>query len=152
MRPLETWHLLRFCRKHGIDTHEIDHSINYYENLTHLESVRTDKEIPIPEMEEIIEQTNTYKEIIDILKEQLTVKRAKRNKQQGVFDLLVEKLKLFNIGGFDAEFLYNLAKEKTNQPVSLGVRQRVGRLIKNSEQLEQVVNSRAYYRTEYWIK
>lgn len=40
MRPLELWHLKRFCDKHGIDYQEIDNTLTYWENKEHLKSFR----------------------------------------------------------------------------------------------------------------
>ena len=36
MKPLERRHLVRLCKKHGIDTQEIDSSLTYWENKDHL--------------------------------------------------------------------------------------------------------------------
>jgi len=37
LNPLEKWRLKRFCQQHGLDLHEVDDSINYSENIKHLE-------------------------------------------------------------------------------------------------------------------
>ena len=152
MKALENWHLLRFCKKHQIDTYEIDKTLTYYENLNHLEQLIPNKELPIPEIDEIIEQTVTYKEIIEILKEQLTIKRATRNKQQQIFDKIISKMKQLNICiGFESRFFYNLIEEETKEKPTLAQRQRVSRLLKKSEQIKSIVNSNCYYRTQYNI-
>jgi len=36
LNALEKWRLKLFCEKHEIDIHELDDSINYYENMKHL--------------------------------------------------------------------------------------------------------------------
>ena len=36
MNALEQWRLKSFCKQHEIDYQEIDDSINYYENMKHL--------------------------------------------------------------------------------------------------------------------
>jgi len=38
LNPLEIFNLHKFCRKHGIDTQEIDYSLTYDENMDHLRS------------------------------------------------------------------------------------------------------------------
>lgn len=36
MNSLEKWRLERYCEKHGVDVHEIDETLTYYENREHL--------------------------------------------------------------------------------------------------------------------
>lgn len=39
MNHLEQHHLMRYCRKYGLDYQEIDNSLTYWENKKHLQSL-----------------------------------------------------------------------------------------------------------------
>jgi len=57
LNNLELFKLRMFCRKHGIDPQEIDDSLTYAENMSHLESfiIGKDVEVGVREAEELEE-------------------------------------------------------------------------------------------------
>jgi hypothetical protein len=143
MLPLEKWHLLQFCKKNDIDTQEIDNTLTYWENKNHLiELIPSKEDFEIDKLQ-LIDNIETYQELIDILKEELTTK-YKRNQEQ-ILDKIIIKLKDFGIMGFDKKFLKNIV----GKDLTLSVNQRISRLLKRSEILYTTLNKRAYFGVDY---
>ncbi len=78
------------------------------------------------------------------------------NDRQERFDQILLKLKReYGISGFDLKFLYGIANNNSSdKKLSLSVRQRIGRLVRNSKVLTKVLvmkGKKAYRHTIFCI-
>ena len=64
LNSLERWRLKLFCKQHDLDVQEIDSSINYYENMEHLNKFVSKS----PE-----QQANEYGRIYEIMEKEISV-------------------------------------------------------------------------------